>query len=562
MRPTAASESSSTPILLPTPEANQASNGGSQHPDKRQGIGGHSIQLQDVVEHMLPTPKSSDGNGARSHGDGGDGLREVASLLPTPKIKDRAMRSPAADGGPDLGEAVALLNSPTGSEGTGIGAGRRRASTLRGQVDDLSVLPTPRVAATRTSRSALVPDEHNHWAAPSLEQVSEMLDGDLPREYENSGEVKGAARDLLLWDLCDGPPGHDTLLPTPAAHDSGNTPEQHLRKKPGRTQVTSLAVMASGGLLPTPVVTDAASTRNATAGRREGAPHHAGQTLLDAVDLLPTPRAARGASGTETMYALGAERSDADRPQGEVLLPTPTTEPQTGNGHARNLGKEAQLLPTPRASDGTNGGPGQRGSSGDLMLPSAALHLMPTPDASMGGAGGRAGDPEKNRERGHQVTINEVAQHLPTPSTAGGGERTRGGDRSDELLLAGVAQERAGQWGPYEAAIRRWETVLGRPAPWATEPSPRSKKGRLSPRFVEWMMGWAEGWVCSLKLSRNQQLKILGNGVVPQQATEAIRFLLTEPARRETPRRTARTTRRTTPRAWLKAAEPTRTPAP
>lgn len=30
-----------------------------------------------------------------------------------------------------------------------------------------------------------------------------------------------------------------------------------------------------------------------------------------------------------------------------------------------------RLLPTPRATDGTKGGPNQRGSSGDLMLPSA-----------------------------------------------------------------------------------------------------------------------------------------------------------------------------------------------
>lgn len=29
------------------------------------------------------------------------------------------------------------------------------------------------------------------------------------------------------------------------------------------------------------------------------------------------------------------------------------------------------LLPTPRATDGTKGGPNQRGSSGDLLLPSA-----------------------------------------------------------------------------------------------------------------------------------------------------------------------------------------------
>jgi DNA (cytosine-5)-methyltransferase 1 len=42
------------------------------------------------------------------------------------------------------------------------------------------------------------------------------------------------------------------------------------------------------------------------------------------------------------------------------------------------------FLPTPRASDGTKGAPAQRGSKGDLMLPSAVMRLMttdrPTPD--------------------------------------------------------------------------------------------------------------------------------------------------------------------------------------
>jgi hypothetical protein len=42
-----------------------------------------------------------------------------------------------------------------------------------------------------------------------------------------------------------------SLLPTPAANDSGNTPENHLRKKHGRTVVTSLAVLVDGGLLAT-----------------------------------------------------------------------------------------------------------------------------------------------------------------------------------------------------------------------------------------------------------------------------------------------------------------------
>ena len=39
------------------------------------------------------------------------------------------------------------------------------------------------------------------------------------------------------------------LLPTPCASDSGNTPENHLRKKPGRTQVTSLQIITEFDLL-------------------------------------------------------------------------------------------------------------------------------------------------------------------------------------------------------------------------------------------------------------------------------------------------------------------------
>lgn len=81
-------------------------------------------------------------------------------------------------------------------------------------------------------------------------------------------------------------------------------------------------------------------------------------------------------------------------------------------------------------------------------------------------------------------------------------------------------------WGPYEAAIRRWEGTLNQPAPAPTEPG-KEGRPRLSPRFVEWMMGLPDGWVCDVEgISRTQQLKILGNGVVPQQAIAAIEHLL------------------------------------
>lgn len=76
------------------------------------------------------------------------------------------------------------------------------------------------------------------------------------------------------------------LLPSPVAQQSGNPPAAHLRKKPGRQQVTDLAIIVENGLL------------------------------------------------------------------------------ETGG-----------LLPTPRATDGTKGGPNQRGSKGDLMLPSAVMEL-------------------------------------------------------------------------------------------------------------------------------------------------------------------------------------------
>ncbi|MFD9007601.1 DNA cytosine methyltransferase [Streptomyces sp. NPDC059552] len=73
------------------------------------------------------------------------------------------------------------------------------------------------------------------------------------------------------------------------------------------------------------------------------------------------------------------------------------------------------------------------------------------------------------------------------------------------------------RWGPYAAAVARWE-ALTRPAPAPTDPA-----GRLSPLFVEWMQGLESGWVTSTPaLSRPAQFSALGNGVVPQQAATAL----------------------------------------
>jgi len=54
---------------------------------------------------------------------------------------------------------------------------------------------------------------------------------------------------------------------------------------------------------------------------------------------------------------------------------------------------------------------------------------------------------------------------------------------------------------------------------------PTLVEGKLNAQFVEYMMGLPSGWVSDLDLSRSQQLKILGNGVVPQQAYHALELL-------------------------------------
>ena len=73
--------------------------------------------------------------------------------------------------------------------------------------------------------------------------------------------------------------------------------------------------------------------------------------------LLPSPQAAQGLDCNNKIYA----RATGSRGNLEsVLAEVPSI---------------AEMLPTPRATDGTKGGPNQRGSSGDQMLPSAVLDM-------------------------------------------------------------------------------------------------------------------------------------------------------------------------------------------
>ena len=83
-------------------------------------------------------------------------------------------------------------------------------------------------------------------------------------------------------------------------------------------------------------------------------------------------------------------------------------------------------------------------------------------------------------------------------------------------------------WGKFESAIKRWEQVIDRLAPAPTKPDGKDGQHRLSSEFTEWLMGLPDGWVTDpeLGLTRNEQLKLCGNGVVPQQAALALTVLL------------------------------------
>lgn len=284
-----------------------------------------------------------------------------------------------------------------------------------------TILPTPRANAGRTSRGAAM--DRRSRSAPSLEQAVEIAQGILPRELKSWSEAPASWRPF------------PEMLPTPTAS------------------------VANRYGMPSP---ETAARRMGEEGRRN---------LQDAVAMLPTPTA-RDAS-------CGARRTSPEgRPLSEVvaLLPTPTASDTTGAGHAGdgapNLRTVAVLLPTPRASDGTHGGPNQRGSSGDLALPSAV-------------------QPER--------------------------------------------------WGQYASAIRRHEQATGHAAPNPTEPG-RLGRPRLTAALPEWMMGLPPGWITGLvssgsdprpdRISRNDAIRIAGNGVVAQAASHAIRLLLGQLARK------------------------------
>lgn len=157
--------------------------------------------------------------------------------------------------------------------------------------------------------------------------------------------------------------------------------------------------------------------------------------------------------------------------------------------------------------------------------PDGDLTLLKTPTSQLAVNGGSQ-HPEKRKAGGHGPTLADEVEHLlPTPRTKNNENRQSEQYAGENGNFYGLLHNPE-RWGDYAPAIARWETVLNRPAP---EPTQLSSKGnpQLAARFVEWMMGLPPGHVTDVPgITRNEALKALGNGVVPQQAAAALRVLL------------------------------------
>lgn len=199
----------------------------------------------------------------------------------------------------------------------------------------------------------------------------------------------------------------------------------------------------------------------------------------------------------------------------------------TGSGPNGGL----TLLPTPTSNLGENGGPqdpAKRRAGGHSVSIEDAVHgltLLPTPAAMNPNDGEGTASWLARRERvkltanngnGMGMPLTIAVQLLPTPTT----EPMTGNGHARNL---GAEVKR---WGEYTPAIARHEQAWGAPAPEPTEPGPKGNP-RLSAAFCEWMMMQPAGWITDTPgVTRNEALKLCGNGVVTPQAEHALRVML------------------------------------
>lgn len=415
-------------------------------------------------------------------------LRTVA-LLPTPEAKlhdsgpDYTRAARDGSGGDDLTTAVHrhLLPTPTAQNAHGNQVNGRREVLLPGAV---ALLPTPSAGAWNDGEDVV------QWDARRERVKAKGINGN------GMGEPLSIAA--------------ARLLPTSQAAD-GDRESLTMYRGEGNPTLKGAAV----ALLPTPVTTDAKGARNATSGRQEGSEHHAGSTLTDALcapgGRHDRPTAAGAAEGVRDVRGPAGAQALRDATGGPRSLPAPPA-----------------LFADLREHQDPGGAPGP--APAGPAAPCTELHQLREDRRPARPPRRPRPDEQRAEQPGDPVRLVPPAAALAGGPTAAPGGRTAG------------SADGARPWGPYTAAIRRWEVVLGRPAP---APTTRGTRGqpRLSVAFTEWMMGLPPGHVTQAPhanvqvdlfgavdpaATRQEQLRMLGNGVVPQQAALAVAAMLPE----------------------------------
>lgn len=346
--PTDATDGSASPFLLPSPSSSESTptedfveevRENLADPHKRLYLPGrkwHSQRtLSRIAPALLPTPVAWLGRRERHSQPGAsnsglelpDAIDREVKLLPTPGAHDAtgaedvtraARQEKGATGGPSLRDLPKLLPSPTASHR----GDRSEASKEAGGGNELrairKLLPSP-CASDWHGKSGPNADSPQS----RLANVEDLLptptgrDGKGPNPNEREGGI----------DL----PTAVKLLPTPLVGDAEGG-----RTSKGASRPDEAGLAQTVKLLPTPVVTDSFGSRRSTA-RTEEWTSNEGTTLTDA------------------LWELQGRETDT---RGK-LLPTPVTDPDSANGHARNLSAEAKLLPTPMANEENPGAGGE-----------------------------------------------------------------------------------------------------------------------------------------------------------------------------------------------------------
>ena len=166
-------------------------------------------------------------------------------------------------------------------------------------------------------------------------------------------------------------------------------------------------------------------------------------------------------------------------------------------------------------------------NSGEILLPTPnTMEHLPAREGKAREKQLRRGNLEVSRRASSGNLREDILEMLPTPQVDDSKNTGHNQDRRTTLASEVWETERTTAWGKFEPAIRRWEKVLGREAPAPTKPDGKEGNHRLSSEFTEWMMGVPKGWITDAGISRNEELKAAGNGVVPQQAELALSILL------------------------------------